>query len=63
MGRYDYIINSGSMTDEEKAAVMEDYSLVPYNDHCVFEYGGGAIGSQTFSSEEKEDFLKRHKPW
>ena len=63
MGRYDFIINSGPMTDEEKSDVMEDFSLIPYNDHCTFQYGGGAIGPQTFSQEEKKDFLKRHKPW
>ena len=63
MGRYDYIINSRSMTDEEKSTAMENLDLIPYNDHCTFQYGGGAIGPQTFSQEEKEDFLKRHKPW
>ena len=63
MGRYDFIINNQSMTDEEKSVVMEDLMLIPYNDHCTFQYGGGAIGPQTFSQEEKEDFLKRHKPW
>ena len=63
MGRYDYIVNSRTMTDEEKASVMEDFSLIPYNDHCAFQYSGGAVGSQTFSQGVKEDFLKHHKPW
>ena len=63
MGRYDYIISKYPMTDEEKSTAMENLDLIPYNDHCTFQYGGGAIGPQTFSQEEKEDFLKRHKPW
>lgn len=63
MGRYDYIISEYPMTDEEKSTAMENLDLIPYNDHCTFQYGGAAIGPQMFSQEEKEDFLKRHRPW
>ena len=63
MGRYDYIISEHPMTDEEKSTAMENLDLIPYNDHCTFRYGGGAIGPQMFSQEEKEDFLKRHRAW
>lgn len=63
MGRYDYIISKYPMTDEEKSTAMENLDLIPYNAHCTFQYGGGAIGPQTFGKEMKEDFLKRHRAW
>lgn len=63
MGLYSYNIYSRPMTDKEKADAMEQWEYIPYNDHCTFEYGGGAIGPQTFDDKEREDFLQRHQPW
>jgi hypothetical protein len=63
MGRYDYVLYSRSLSDEEKEKVLEDYSIIPYNDHVLFRYGSGAIGSDAFSSGTKEKFLKKHAPW
>lgn len=63
MGKYDYIIYNRPMTDDEKATALEEMTLIPYNDRCVFQYGGGAIGPQVFSPEAKESYLQRHKPW
>lgn len=63
MGMYDYVLYSRSLSDEEKEKVLEDYSIIPYNDHVLFRYGSGAIGSDAFSSGTKEKFLKKHAPW
>ena len=63
MGVYSYNIYSRPMTDEEKNEVMEHYEYIPYNDHCVFEYGGGAFGPQTFGAKLRKDFLSHHQPW
>lgn len=60
MGRYSYNIYSRPLTEEEKCKSIEDYALIPYNEHCIFEYGGGAIGPQTFTIEEKEKFMKHN---
>lgn len=63
MGMYDYVLYSRSLSDEEKEKVLEDYSIIPYNDHVLFRYGSGAIGSDAFPSGTKEKFLKKHAPW
>ena len=63
MGMYDYVLYSRSLSDEEKEKVLEDYSIIPYNDHVLFRYGSGAIGSDAFPSDTKEKFLKKHAPW
>lgn len=60
MGRYSYNIYSRPLTEKEKCNAIEDLALIPYNEHCIFEYGGGAIGPQTFTTEEKEEFMKRN---
>lgn len=62
-GGYDYIIYNRPMTDEERATAIEDMTLIPYSDRCVFQFGGGAIGPQEFSKEFKEEYLQRHQPW
>ncbi len=61
-GLYSYTILNCPMTDEEKASAMNGVAI-PYNDHCYFNYDGGAVGPDSFSKEEREDFLKKHKPW
>ena len=60
MGRYSYNIYSSPLTEKEKCNAIEDLALIPYNEYCIFEYGGGAIGPQTFTTEEKEEFMKRN---
>lgn len=60
MGLYSYNIYSRPLTEKEECNAIEDLALIPYNEHCIFEYGGGAIGPQTFTTEEKEEFIKRN---
>ena len=45
--------------DKNKSGIQE---LVDYTNQSlvVFEYGGGAIGPQTFGEEIKENFMKKH---
>ena len=60
MGMYSYRIYSRPMNAEEKKEYDEDPMFIPYTDRVVFEYGGGAIGPQTFGEEIKEEFMKKH---
>lgn len=60
-GMYSYILKTRPFTDDEKEKIIENYSFCPYNDHVLFEYGAGAIGSDNFPQKEK--YLKKHKPW
>ena len=60
LGLYSYNIYSRPLTEKEECNAIEDLALIPYNEHCIFEYGGGAIGPQTFTTEEKEEFMKRN---
>lgn len=63
MGLYSYILYDEPMSEENKEYYMEDPAYIPYSETVVFEYGGGAIGPQVFPREQKESFLKTHKPW
>ena len=58
MSMYSYRIYNRSMNTEEKNEYDEDPMFIPYTDRVVFEYGGGAIGPQTFGEEIKENFIK-----
>ena len=60
MGGYSYNIYSRPLTEKEKCNAIEDLALIPYNEYCIFEYGGGAIGPQTFTIREREEFMKRN---
>ena len=60
MGMYSYRIYSRPMNAEEKKEYDEDPMFIPYTDRVVFEYGGGAVGPQTFGEEIKEEFMKKH---
>lgn len=62
-GGYYYIIYNRPLTDEERATAIDDMTLIPYNDRCVFRFSGGAIGPQEFRKETKDDYLRRHQPW
>lgn len=61
-GLYCYTLLDRPMTDEEKASAMNG-AVIPYNDHCYFNYYGGAVGQETFPEKVREDFLRKHKPW
>ena len=59
LGMYSYRIYNRPMNAKEKKEYDENPMFIPYTDRIVFEYGGGAIGSQTFGEEIKEDFMKK----
>ena len=63
MGLYSYNIYSRPMNEEEKTDATEGWEYITYNDRCTFEFGGGAVGPQSFGHEVKEEFLQRHQPW
>ena len=63
MGMYSYRLANVPMSQEEKKECLDNEEYIPYNDRVVFEYGGGAFGSQNFPAEQKEEFLRKHKPW
>lgn len=63
MGMYSYVLYNTPLSTKEKEKYMSDDMYIPYSEKVVFMYGGGAFGRQTFPSEEKEAFLKEHKPW
>ena len=48
------------MNEEQRQNALTDGQLIPYNDTMVLMYGGGAVGPQSFSQQEKEDFLKKY---
>ncbi|MBP5535395.1 MAG: hypothetical protein J6X62_01240 [Bacteroidales bacterium] len=62
-GRYDFIIKDSAFSDAERADIMEDMVLLPYNERVAFQYGGGAVGPQTFSREAREEYMEKHKAW
>ena len=63
MGLYSYILFDEPMDEKEKEYYMGDPAYIPYSETVVFEYGGGAIGPQTFPSAQRDSFLSAHKPW
>ena len=63
MGMYSFVLYNTSISSKEKEEFMSNYMYIPYNDKAVFMYQGGGFGRQAFPSEEKEAFLKEHKPW
>ncbi|MBR4437506.1 MAG: hypothetical protein IKS79_00180 [Bacteroidales bacterium] len=58
-GAYFYRIYLSPMTEEQKQNVISNDQLIPYSDRVVFEFGGGAVGPQSFDHEYKEYFLKK----
>ena len=59
-GMYSFVIYTRPMTPEEIEKYTEDLMFIPYNDHVVFQFGGGVLGIQTFMPDVKEDFMRRH---
>ena len=60
LGKYSYRIYNRPMNAEEKKEYDEDPMFIPYTDRVVFEYGGGAIGPQSFGEDIKDGFMKKH---
>ena len=59
-GMYSFVIYNRPMMPKEIKKYTEDLMFIPYNDHVVFQFGGGVFGIQTFVPDMKEDFMKRH---
>lgn len=57
MGKYDYHIYHKPLSSEEQKKINESETSVVYTPFVVFEYGGGAIGSQNFVG--KDEYLKK----
>ena len=59
MGKYDYQIYHRPLSSEEQKKINESDASIVYSPFVVFEYGGGAIGSQNFVG--KDEYLKKKK--
>ncbi|MDE5981358.1 MAG: hypothetical protein K2G61_05330 [Bacteroidaceae bacterium] len=57
MGKYDYQIYHNPLSYDEQEKINESDASIVYSPFVVFEYGGGAIGSQNFIG--KDEYLKR----
>ena len=57
MGKYDYQIYHRPLSSEEQKKINESDASIVYSPFVVFEYGGGAIGSQNFVG--KDEYLKK----
>lgn len=57
MGKYDYQIYHRPLSSDEKKKINESDASIVYSPFVVFEYGGGAIGSQSFIG--KDEYLKK----
>ena len=60
---YSYNIYRSPLTAEQRDKVMNDPELIPYNERVSFVFLGGAVGAQEFSPQQKDSYLKKHKPW
>ena len=59
MGKYDYRIYHIPLSPDEQKKINECDASIVYTPFVVFEYGGGAIGSQNFIG--KDEYLKKKK--
>ena len=57
MGKYDYQIYHRPLSSDEKKKINESEASIVYSPFVVFEYAGGAIGSQNFIG--KDEYLKK----
>lgn len=57
MGKYDYQIYHSPLSSDEQEKINESDASIVYTPFVVFEYGGGAIGSQNFIG--KDEYLKK----
>lgn len=59
LGKYDYRIYEGGMSEDEMKQIYNDETMIFYNDSIVFEYGAGAIGNLNFSG--KNDYMDHRR--
>lgn len=59
-GQYSFRVYLNRMTEDQLHSTLSDGQFIPYDDTMVLMYGGGAVGPQSFSQQEKLDFLKKH---
>ena len=59
MGKYDYQIYHIPLSPDEQKKINESEASIVYTPFVVFQYGGGAIGSQNFIG--KDEYLKKKK--
>ena len=57
-GLYNYRFYYRPIPTDEWNEMLDDCTLIPYNDMVVFEYASGAIGSLCFPS--KEEYMSQH---
>lgn len=57
-GLYNYRFYSKPIPPDEWNEMLDDYTLIPYNDTVVFEYASGAVGSICFHG--KEEYMSQH---
>lgn len=57
MGKYNYEIYHKPLSSDKQKKINESESSIVYSPFVVFEYGGGAIGSQNFVG--KDEYLKK----
>lgn len=57
MGKYDYQIYHRPLSSDEQKKINESDASIVYSPFVVFEYAGGAIGSQNFIG--KDEYLKK----
>lgn len=57
MGKYDYQIYHRPLSSDEQEKINESEASIVYSPFVVFEYAGGAIGSQNFIG--KDEYLKK----
>lgn len=57
MGKYDYQIYHKPLSSDQQNKINESETSIVYSPFVVFEYGGGAIGSQNFKG--KGEYLKK----
>lgn len=57
MGIYSFWFYDHPLSPEQRDSINAQEGLIVFNDSTVFEYGGGAFGSQNFP--RKEEYLKK----
>lgn len=57
MGMYGYQIYQKPLSPEKQKEINESDASIVYSPHVVFQYAGGAIGSQNFTG--KDEYLKK----
>ena len=57
-GLYNYRFYHQPIPSDEWDEMIDDCTLIPYNDTVVFEYGSGAIGGDCFPG--KEEYMSQH---